>query len=149
VPLVKFTLARPNGDVRVLRIDFGRAMTEADAFSFLQQLADAWSATLAAGQRDPWYGNLYVDIRWAGVRTLTPQSGGIVLSSKMTSTDSVAVAPELLSALRWSPLTDVFVEGVVRAAGVLDTPRPSAAYRLAPDALRRGTTLPPSRSWSR
>jgi hypothetical protein len=114
VPLARFTLESPSGDVRRLRIDFDRATTEADAFNFLQQFADAWSATLAGGQRDPWYGNLYVDIRWAGVKTFTAQSGGIGIetSLKMTSIDGVAVAPGPLSDLRWSPLTDVFVEGM-------------------------------------
>lgn len=112
VPLAKFVLQSPSGDTRLLRIDFDRAMTEADAFSFIQKLADAWSATLAGRQRDPWYGNLYVDIRWAGVKTLTGQKGGIEASMRMTSIESVAVTTELLSALRWSPLTDVFVEGM-------------------------------------
>lgn len=112
VPLAKFTLERPSGDARLLRLDFDRAMTEADAFSFLQQFADAWSASVADGQRDPWYGNLYVDIRWARVKTLTAQSGGIEASMQMTSIEGVAVAPARLAALRWSPLTDVFVEGM-------------------------------------
>ncbi|WP_223618948.1 hypothetical protein [Lysobacter sp. ESA13C] len=112
VPLVKFTLARPSGDTRLLRVDFDRAMTEPEAFSFLQKLADAWSAKLATGQRDPWYGNLYVDIRWAGVKTLTAQSGGMEGSLEITSLEGVPVTPAVLSALRWSPLTDVFVEGM-------------------------------------
>ena len=112
VPLAKFVLKSPNGDTRLLRIDFDRAMTESDAFSLVQRLADAWSAALADGQRDPWYGNLYVDIRWAGVKTITAQSGGIEASMQMTSVEGVAVVPALLSALRWSPLTDVFVEGM-------------------------------------
>ncbi|WP_342162124.1 hypothetical protein [Methylobacterium sp. SD21] len=112
VLLVKFALQSPNGDTRLLRVDFDRAMTEADAFVFIQRFADGWSATLADGQRDPWYGNLYVDIRWAGVKTLTAQSGGIEASMQMTSIEGVAVAPALLSALEWSPLTDVFVEGM-------------------------------------
>lgn len=112
VPLAKFVLQSPSGDTRLLRADFDRAMTKADAFSFIQRLADAWSATLADRQRDPWYGNLYVDIRWAGVKTLTAQGGGIVDSMQMTSIEGVAVAPALLSAMRWSPLTDVFVEGM-------------------------------------
>ncbi|WP_368508186.1 hypothetical protein [Bradyrhizobium lupini] len=112
VPLAKFVLRSPSGDTRLLRVDFDRAMTEADAFSFIQRLADAWSATLADGQRDPWYGNLYVDIRWAGVKTITAHSGGITASTQMTSIENVAVTPALLSAMRWSPLTDVFVEGM-------------------------------------
>jgi hypothetical protein len=112
VPLAKFVLQSPSGDIRLLRVDFDRAMTEAEAFSFIQRLADAWSATLADCQRDPWYGNLYVDIRWAGVKTVTAQTGGIGASTQMTSIEAVAVAPEHLSALRWSPLTDVFVEGM-------------------------------------
>jgi len=112
VPLAKFVLQSPSGDTRLLRVDFDRAMTEADAFSFIQRLADSWSATLADGQRDPWYGNLYVDIRWAGVKTITAKSGGFEASTEMTSIEGVAVAPALLSALRWSPLSDVFVEGM-------------------------------------
>ncbi len=112
VPLAKFVLQRPRGDSRLLRVDFDRAMTEAAAFSFIQKLADAWSVTLADRQRDPWYGNLYVDIRWARVKTLTAQKGSTEVSTQMTSIESVVVTTELLSALRWSPLTDVFVEGM-------------------------------------
>ncbi|MFT3806743.1 hypothetical protein [Arenimonas sp.] len=112
VPLARFTLERPSNDARLLKLDFDHAVTEADAFSFLQQLADAWSARLAESQRDPWYGNLYVDIQWARVKALTAQSGGIEISLDMTSIDGVVVTPELLTALRWSPLTDVFVEGM-------------------------------------
>lgn len=112
--LAKFTLERASSGTRLLKIEFDRAITEADAFGFLQQLADAWSATLADGQRDPFYGNLYVDIRWADVKTLRAQSGGIEITTllQITSTEGVAVTPALLSALRWSPLTDVFVEGM-------------------------------------
>lgn len=112
VPLTKFTLQSPSGNARLLRVDFDRAMTEPDAFSFIQRLADTWSATLADTQRDPWYGNLYVDIGWASVRTITAQTGGIEASMQMTSIEGVAVTPALLSALRWSPLIDVFVEGM-------------------------------------
>ena len=89
VPLAKFVLQSPSGDTRLLQVDFDRAMTEADAFSFIRRLADAWSATLADGQRDPWYGNLYVDIRWAGVKTITAQSGGVQASVQMTSIENV------------------------------------------------------------
>lgn len=114
VPLAKFALERPGEDTSLLKLEFDNAMTEADAYSFLQQLADAWSAMLADSQRDPWYGNLYVDIRWARVKSLAAQSGGIVMGSSLEieSIDGVAVAPERLAALRWSPLTDVFVEGM-------------------------------------
>ncbi|WP_019998885.1 hypothetical protein [Aureimonas ureilytica] len=112
VPLTKFVIQSPSGDTRLLRVDFDHAMTEADAFSFIQRFADAWSATLADGQHDPWYGNLYVDIRWAGVKTITARSGGVEASTQITSIERVAVAPALLSVLRWSPLTDVFVEGM-------------------------------------
>ena len=111
-PLAKFTLAPTNGETRRLRLDFDRPMTEVDALQFLQRFADAWSATLADTQRDAWSGNLYVEISWAGVTLLTAQSGGISGSMEMTSTEGVAVAPERLQALRWSPLTDVFVEGM-------------------------------------
>ncbi|MGN2253204.1 hypothetical protein ACFWZ4_07500 [Frateuria sp. GZRe12] len=112
VPLSKFAMERSNGDTGLLKIAFDRAMTKADAFGFLQQLADAWSATLADVQRNPWYGNLYLDIRWSQVKALTAQGGGIWASMQMTSTEGVAVEPESLAALRWSPLTDVFVEGM-------------------------------------
>jgi hypothetical protein len=112
--LEKFTLERAKGETRLLKIDFKCATTEDDAFSFLQKLADAWSATLAGRQRDPWYGNLFVDVRWAGVKALRAESGVIEIESSLqiTSIEGVAVTPELLSDLRWSPLTDVFVEGM-------------------------------------
>lgn len=111
-PIAKFTLAPANGETRLLRLEFDHPTTEGHAFQFLQRFADAWSATLAETQRDPWYGNLYVDIRWAGVTPLTIKSVGVSGSMELTSTDGVAVAPGHLQALRWSPLTDVFVEGM-------------------------------------
>lgn len=102
-------------DEQLLTIKFDCAKTEADAYGFLQQLADAWSASLAVGQPDPWYGNLYVDIRWAGVQPLKAQQSGAIdirTSMEMTTTDGVPVDSKRLSGLRWSPLTDVFVEGM-------------------------------------
>lgn len=112
--LSSFTLGPSSDGERILKVEFNRATTEADAFKFLLQLADAWSASLAHGQRDSWYGNLYVHILWSRVKVLSPPSGTVGISTflKMTSTDHIVVDPLALSRLRWSPLTDIFVEGM-------------------------------------
>lgn len=112
--LSSLTLGPSSDGERILKVEFNRATTEADAFRFILQLADAWSASLAHGQRDSWYGNLYVHILWSRVKVLSPPRGTVGISTflKMTSTDHIVVDSLALSRLRWSPLTDIFVEGM-------------------------------------
>ena len=112
VELAKFRMEAPSNDARQVVVDFERRMTEVDALEFMQRLADAWSASLAPDQKDPWYGNLHVEVLGSSVKTITAQSGGPESHLQLTSQQSIETGRNTLEDLRWSPLTDIFVEGM-------------------------------------
>lgn len=98
-----------------LRLNFAEPLPEAEAFEFLQQLADAWSLTFAPTQRDGWHGNLYVHISWSGVEAIETHGPMIVGSLGLQARRTVWVDKAFLETLHWSPLVDVFVEGMKAA----------------------------------
>lgn len=112
VAVTRFRMDAPSQDTRKVRVDFDRRLAEPDATAFIQRLADAWTEALAPRQKDPWYGTLYVDVQWSGFKLITERSGGVTDHLQMTSRQAVAVGRAGLEALRWSPLTDIFVEGM-------------------------------------
>ncbi|MNS57089.1 hypothetical protein D3C72_899660 [compost metagenome] len=112
VELTRLIVESQTTNGRKVIAEFERRNSEAGAHAFVQQLADAWSAELARDQSDPWYGNLYIDIDWSGVKTIAANSGGISTSLQMSSQQDVPIKRDHLESLRWTPLTDLFVEGV-------------------------------------
>lgn len=112
VELATFRMEAPSNSARRVVVKFERRMTEADALSFMQRLADAWSASLASGQGDAWYGNLHVEVLGASVKIVTAKSSGLGEHLHLTTRQSIEVGRSVLEGLRWSPLTDIFVEGM-------------------------------------
>jgi hypothetical protein len=105
---------RGNGNY-LLALDFVDPRTMDEAEDFLRCLMDAFTVSMASGQRDPWYGNLSLDANFAGLRDATPRAPGVFsiqASSGMTSEEFIPITREVLEALTWSPLTKLFAEGM-------------------------------------
>jgi len=115
-----FEVGPPVGGSQELAVIFAVEQSEKAIAGFLRHLADALTASFAADQKDPWYGNLVVEIGWAGMRLKRPfaqvASGVVPLdvhaSVMMTSEEARPLTPGLLEALSESDLTEIFVEGM-------------------------------------
>jgi hypothetical protein len=102
-----------NKDWYQLTIELPDPLTMDEFQKWLRQLADAFTASLATTQRDPWYGNLILDVRWSGLRMESPKTNGIaIIGSSHTSIENVVISASILEALQWSPLIAIFVEGM-------------------------------------
>jgi hypothetical protein len=118
VPVRRLSLAhRGRGDY-LLSLEFSAARSMQDAEDFIRSVMDAFTVSMAGGQTDPWYGNLLLEAGWSGLRNSTPKPPGEFapeVSTGLTSEELIPVSEAALRALRWSPLTQIFAEGM-RAA---------------------------------
>ncbi len=119
VDVAKFTVGSPAhvGDPQELAVEFVAGQTEEAIESFLRCFADALTASFAADQRNPWYGNLVVEVVWAGMRVARPSTPGAVAlnvhaSMTMTSEEARPLTTQVLKSLADSDLTEIFVEGM-------------------------------------
>jgi hypothetical protein len=108
----------------LLSLEFAAPRSMHEAEDFIRSLMDAFSVSMAGDQRDPWYGNLLLEAGWSGLRDCTPKRPGefvAEVSTAITSEELIPLSGAALQALHWSPLTQIFAEGM-RAA------QPSAKF---------------------
>lgn len=109
---------------QALTVHFKEPQISTAIEKFLRDLATALTASFASRQRDPWNGNLVVDIDWSGVRLNRPPAAASIepyAFTRITSKESRLLTAQQLESLGTSYLTEIFVEGM-RAA------QPKAKY---------------------
>jgi len=118
--LVTFSIAAPTNREphgwQSMTINFREPQTDKAIQTFLSNLAIAITASLAPSQRDPWYGNLFVDIDWFSIHLnpLSSGAGNIDVSARMqmTAKHHQTLPVETLEGLTVSGLTEIFVDGM-------------------------------------
>jgi hypothetical protein len=118
--LEEFTISPAMGEEQTLRLRFAEAQTLERIDRFLVELANGLSASLAAGQKDAWHGNLYIEIRATVLvpeylRTERADVVRVTDSMQLTRHQSVPITVDRLERLQASPFTEIFADGV-RAA---------------------------------
>jgi hypothetical protein len=111
----RLSLSHEGGGSYLLSLEFERSLSLHDVESFLRQLIDAFTVSMAASQRDPWYGNLLLDAVWSSLQDCTPvpaEAFSPLVSSAMTSEEFVPISKDVLQALEWHPLTTIFADGM-------------------------------------
>lgn len=102
------------GEQRLV-VHFARAQDEAAVDRFLSKLAVALSVTISCGQLDATYGVLFVDIPLAEVRRSRLSLEDRVRIAEAVSVECTSpqtLSAEMLGGLTWSPLDEIFVEGM-------------------------------------
>ena len=115
IDLRYFSIAEPSGDWQTLKVDFEHPQSPDAVSQFLTEFANAFSASLAPRQRDPWYGNLFVDLNWSSLQLHLHGAENDInfsVSTHLSSTTNEIVSREILSSLTSSPFHQVFVEGM-------------------------------------
>jgi hypothetical protein len=158
--ITSFDVADPAEGWQKLNVTFATEHTADAIQQFLQRWADALTVSFAAEQRDPWHGNLVVEVGWGQMRlnpAVVPGATNLHLhdSVSITVNEARPLSTEMLERLADSDLTEIFVEGM-RAN------RPKAKYiswfiiieefeRLATDAEFQGlfTSLFPKKKEER
>lgn len=113
--LDRLAVRRRDPDWHLLEVDFVAPRSIAEAQDFVQQLSDALTVQMAPDQKDPWYGNLYVEVNWAGFSDVTPKSPNTLTVSGsvgMTSQQWVPLSDAKVLDLTWSPLSELFADGM-------------------------------------
>ena len=112
ISLRRLQIDEPANGWQNAQLEFKEQQTSETAVAFLNRLADAISVDFAPEQKDPWYGNLYVDIGWSGLKlTYTPNSAPRPLVSAgvaMTSQIYQALTIERLQRIEDTELTEIF-----------------------------------------
>lgn len=118
VDLSVFEVGEPAGEWQTLRVSFRQAQPAEAIEAFLRGFADALTASIALEQLDPWYGNLVVDIGWAGMRPERAPDPALSMSldphasTSLTMEHAQALTAELLERLVTSDLTEIFADGM-------------------------------------
>lgn len=117
VDVARLVVRPPLHGWQLLSVSFTGSTDEPGAVSFVRSFADSLSASFAPGQMDAWHGNLFIEIDWSAFRTLrAPSGGGDALhmsdSVGIESHERKALAAADLTALRHSPFTQIFVDGM-------------------------------------
>lgn len=115
--ITSFEVSEPVEGWQELKVVFATAQTAEAIEQFLQRFANALTASFASGQRDPWYGNLVVEVGWGGMRLTRAAIPGV---TTLGLHDSLSIAMEVnsplsaraLESLQDSSLTEIFVEGM-------------------------------------
>jgi hypothetical protein len=132
-----FSIGQPtSGDEKLswqeLYVVFENALSPDDVSIFIEKLADALSIHFAKNQRDPWYGNNYVDIGWSSLQLTslekwnsTPEqlSSSFEFSASLSikSVERIDLNTEIIETLQDSSYSAIFSEG-------MRAPQPKAKY---------------------
>lgn len=112
VPISRMCLTPNASKAWSLAIDFANPTPAQEAEDFVRRMLVSWSADLAASQRDPWHGILTVEGRWSTLEFKRRHMPMMTDSLSIDVTQTVRVDRSLFDRMRWSPLVDVFVEGM-------------------------------------
>ena len=117
VALETFAIEPPGANGwQKLEVAFKERQTKESVIAFLERLSTALTALSSAGQRDPWYGNLVVEMDWFSLQFEKPRTAAMAIDARgqlaMTSEDFTVLTAEKIEALGISDLTEIFVDGM-------------------------------------
>ncbi len=112
IPIARIRLTPNASEAWSLAIDFANLTPAEEAEGFVHRMLASWSADLAVSQRDPWNGILTVEGRWSTLEFKRRHMPMMTDSLSIDVTQTVPVDKNLFDSMRWSPLVDVFVEGM-------------------------------------